>query len=492
MMDGAGWEKFDYIDMLKSMGCVFYLPLNSDAETAVTDAISGNKITLKPVYDNSTYFQYDDNIKMYKIKNASETTSYIGKITFNVNGFVDNSYTYLGVMYLYNKYTDNASCHSNFMLDATKFEANDGNTTAKSLILYSANSSAGATRNLCTGYYPEKQNIYISCVCTPSFRSFYTTNLNDYSYTKAYTGAVPAFLPDKWQNGLAGDLYLGMPGYTTWGFGKTTAVSNYMVFNRELSQNEIDEIFSTLKMYNNVLPNKTEKQQRRVKSLSIAANDVDGSQTSTKINYTVTWEYRYEDGTKEEKIENGTATSEEFPQNTSATDTVQRTIKFTYHGKTATTTITQGVWSPNSYTINLNSQWQKSSITNPDSDLYDGVYESYANKGNSNSGASMYITINGYLNFKLYIRSDAESSWDYVMVSQLDKILSYNSSYSNTSLVKAHTRGSQSSGTALSNYKLVEFTNIDGGEHTIQIIYRKDGSNNSGTDCGYVLIPKDQ
>jgi hypothetical protein len=78
------------------------------------------------------------------------------------------------------------------------------------------------------------------------------------------------------------------------------------------------------------------------------------------------------------------------------------------------------------------------------------------------------------------------------MVSQLDQILSYNSSYSNTSLVKAHTRGSQSSGTLISNYKLVEFTNIDGGEHTIQIIYRKDSSNNSGTDCGYVLIPKDQ
>ena len=56
MMDGAGWEKFDYIDMLKSMGCVFYLPLNSDAETAVTDAISGNKITLKPGHDNSSYF----------------------------------------------------------------------------------------------------------------------------------------------------------------------------------------------------------------------------------------------------------------------------------------------------------------------------------------------------------------------------------------------------------------------------------------------------
>jgi hypothetical protein len=169
----------------------------------------------------------------------------------------------------------------------------------------------------------------------------------------------------------------------------------------------------------------------------------------------------------EEKIENGTATSEEFPQNTSYTDTIQRTIKFTLGGKTAKTTITQGVWVNPEYTINLNSQWKQSSVTNPDSTLYDGVYESYSNKGVSSSGASMYITINGYSNFKLYIRSYAEGSYDYVMVSQLDKTLTYNSSYSDTSLVKSHTRASQNSGTSIGSYKLVEFTNIDEGEHTI-------------------------
>lgn len=39
----------------------------------------------------------------------------------------------------------------------------------------------------------------------------------------------------------------------------------------------------------------------------------------------------------------GTATSAEFPQNTSKTETVQRIITFKYQGLTATTTITQGV-----------------------------------------------------------------------------------------------------------------------------------------------------
>ena len=104
----------------------------------------------------------------------------------------------------------------------------------------------------------------------------------------------------------------------------------------------------------------------------------------------------------------------------------------------------------------------------------------------------MYIDIDGYTNFKLYIRSYAESNYDYVMVSQLDKTLTYSSSYSDTTLVKAHTRGNQQSGTALSNYTLVEFTNIDGGAHTIQIIYRKDSSSHSGDDRGYVLIPINQ
>ena len=143
------------------------------------------------------------------------------------------------------------------------------------------------------------------------------------------------------------------------------------------------------------------------------------------------------------------------------------------------------------YTVNLNNAWQLSTtITNPDSTLYDGVYQSYANKGVHNSGDIMYIDIEGLESFKLYIRSYAESSWDYIMVSQLDKTLTYNSSYSDTSLVKAHTRGNQNSGTSINSYTLVEFTGIDGGKHRISIIYRKDSSSNSGDDRGYVLIPK--
>lgn len=226
-------------------------------------------------------------------------------------------------------------------------------------------------------------------------------------------------------------------------------------------------------------------------NLTISADDVGGRKTETTVYYTALVEgYDYNNN-----IVTKTITGEDIVsigQNTTP-DSVQKTISYTYLDKTATTTITQGPWVDASYTVNLNSQWQLSStISNPDSSLYEGVYQSYANKGVNNSGDSMYIDIDGYTNFKLYIRSYAESSYDYVMVSQLDKTLAYNSSYSDTTLVKAHTRGNQKSGTTINDYTLVEFTDIPSGSHRIQIIYRKDSSANSGDDRGYVLIPKEQ
>lgn len=147
------------------------------------------------------------------------------------------------------------------------------------------------------------------------------------------------------------------------------------------------------------------------------------------------------------------------------------------------------------YIINTANQWEKvdnSIVINPDPDVYDGVYRSFSNYNKPNEYALMYITIRGYENFKLYIRSCAESNYDYVMVSQLDKLITGNTSYTNNSLVKAHTRGNQNDGTAIDSYTLIEFNDIPTGIHTITIVYRKDSSVNSKDDCGYVLIPKNQ
>ena len=229
-------------------------------------------------------------------------------------------------------------------------------------------------------------------------------------------------------------------------------------------------------------------------SLVITADDVIGNRTSTTIYYTaVTNGYTSEGEYITGITITGSYISEQFPQNTSTEDVVERVFSYTYLGVTATTTIIQGVWINSNYEVTSpDSQWVLNTALNPDVSVYDGVYQSDKNKGVSNSYDSLYIDIVGYETFQLYIRSYAESNYDYVMVSQLDKSITNNTSYSDSTSVKGHTRGKQQSGTTIDKYTLIEFTNIDGNEHRIQVIYQKDSSSNSGDDRGYVLIPKNQ
>ena len=143
------------------------------------------------------------------------------------------------------------------------------------------------------------------------------------------------------------------------------------------------------------------------------------------------------------------------------------------------------------YTVELNDQWRlNGDIINPDSSSYDGVYESFSNYNVSNSCATLTIRIVDIESFTIYIRSNSEAYYDYVMVSQLDKTINQNTSYLYNELVKAHTRVSQSSQTDIYSYTPVVFDNIGGGEHTINVVYIKDSSGNSGSDKGYVLIDK--
>ena len=123
--------------------------------------------------------------------------------------------------------------------------------------------------------------------------------------------------------------------------------------------------------------------------------------------------------------------------------------------------------------------------------IYDGVYES-TNWHVKSSQAMMYIDINGYEEFTIYIRSNSEEGYDYMMVSQLDKTITGSTSYSDATLVKAHTATSVSSTTDIGSYTEVTYTGIGKGSHRITIVYKKDGSDNEGTDRAYVLIPKYQ
>ena len=108
----------------------------------------------------------------------------------------------------------------------------------------------------------------------------------------------------------------------------------------------------------------------------------------------------------------------------------------------------------------------------------------------------MSVTVVGYTEFKVYIRSYAESSYDYVVVRTIgsDALTSWNASTAHYG-AKANTRDNQKSGTTFNNYTEVIFTTSDGltdddTPHTFYIQYGKDTSTNSGDDRGYVLIPK--
>ena len=184
----------------------------------------------------------------------------------------------------------------------------------------------------------------------------------------------------------------------------------------------------------------------------------------------------------------GKATSDSFEQNTSTTDTVQREISFTFLGQTATTTITQGVW------IN-----KSISVTTPGTSSYGWVpadntynvdgYDVYMsnNKGVNSSQAVMKLECVGYTELTIYIRSYAESSYDYTIASTVNAS-TYPKAY-NDSTAKAHTRDNQKSGTSLSDYTAVTYTGLKDND-IIYIVYRKDGSSEIGDDRGYVLIPK--
>lgn len=218
-------------------------------------------------------------------------------------------------------------------------------------------------------------------------------------------------------------------------------------------------------------------------SLTIEADDVTWGQTSTTIRYTavVNGTNPVSGATMTGVTLTGEVQSAEFGQNLTNTDK-RRTISYTFGGRTASTTITQSAYSP--WVINLNNQWQLSTdVANPDSSLYDGVYESFSNKGVNSSSSICSITISGLETFSMYVRSDGEPAYDYVTVYDLDS----------TSAVKKSFQSQADSGTTISDYTLVTFNNIDPTTtHTITIKYSKDGSQNAGTDRGYLLIPKNQ
>lgn len=127
--------------------------------------------------------------------------------------------------------------------------------------------------------------------------------------------------------------------------------------------------------------------------------------------------------------------------------------------------------------INLNDEWRTSTAYG---DLADSAssysfYESFSNWHITYSTATAYITINGYTEFTFKVRSNGEDCCDYVIVYDLDS--------ENSEKLSMYYQSSYTSWTD------VTFSNIDGGEHTIKVLYKKDGSADSYEDRGFIAIP---
>lgn len=142
--------------------------------------------------------------------------------------------------------------------------------------------------------------------------------------------------------------------------------------------------------------------------------------------------------------------------------------------------------------INLNNQWSASTKPAP-AEGY-SVYESYSNVGKDDSMAEMQIKINGYSNFSFKVRNYSESSWDFVVVLNLDDATTRSSwtngpTVGNGTWANGYVYYSNKGKSSSTTWYDVTFSNISSGEHTIRIIYGKDGSSREGDDKGYVAIP---
>lgn len=133
-----------------------------------------------------------------------------------------------------------------------------------------------------------------------------------------------------------------------------------------------------------------------------------------------------------------------------------------------------------SYSINMNNgQWVDTG-TKVDGNT---VYQSDAGSYHIDSGTSTaIITIIGYSKFVVYIRSYAESGYDYTVASQLDTAASRDG----TSVQTTSNNQSQT------QYYKAEYAISDANEHTIQIMYSKDSSSYDGDDRGYFYVAESE
>ena len=141
--------------------------------------------------------------------------------------------------------------------------------------------------------------------------------------------------------------------------------------------------------------------------------------------------------------------------------------------------------------VDLNSQWSASTKPAPSGGY--SVYESYSNVGVNNSQAEMKIVIFGYETFTFKVRNYSEGGYDFVVVLNLDDETTRSSwTTTLTAGTGTYSRGyvyyTNKGKSSSTTWYDVTFDNLDRKEHTIRVIYGKDGSSSDYDDKGYVAI----
>lgn len=164
-------------------------------------------------------------------------------------------------------------------------------------------------------------------------------------------------------------------------------------------------------------------------------------------------------------------------KNASVGDKLTITATSTYNTSISASLTVSVVNTAPGMTVNLNNgQWVDSGTT------IDGhtVYKSDAGSYHVNSGKSTCtVTVQGYSTVTVYLRSYAESSFDYAEVGPLDGKVARDS----TSNVLS-TKGRQNNTT----YRSYTFAISDAGTHTFQVLYSKDSTGDSNDDRGYFYV----
>ena len=175
----------------------------------------------------------------------------------------------------------------------------------------------------------------------------------------------------------------------------------------------------------------------------------------------------------------GNATTEDnvltLTNNAQVGDIITVTVTSTYDTSISSTQEIEVVYKEPSISVNLNDgQWIDSGTTADNGNI---IYKSDAGSYHTNNGKSIAVlTVNGYTNIKLYIRSYAESSFDFTEAFAID-----------TAAIRGKGLFTTKDKQYETNYVECIYE-LDGGTHTIEIMYSKDSSSNENDDRGYFYI----